>query len=73
MNANETVKWEGNKAVIGHNFFRWTFGVLEWLCLSVSLARDCSFMETQQWQLAGEWVWREGKGKVEGVGCEVIG
>ena len=34
-------------------------------------------METQQWQLAGEWVWREGKGKgkekVEGVGCEVIG
>ena len=30
-------------------------------------------METQQWQLAGEWVWREERGKVEGVGCEVIG
>ena len=42
-----------NKTII-ELLIRWTSRVLEWLCLSVSLARDRFFMETLQWPLAGE-------------------
>ena len=64
----------GNEAIICELFviFQVDFWSLEWLCLSVSLARDCSFMETLRWPLDGEWVeGEEGKGGGGGViGCE---
>ena len=45
---------------------------MEWLCLSVSLARDRSFMETPQWPLDGEWVeGGEGKSGRGMIGCEI--
>ena len=45
---------------------------MEWLCLSVSLARDRFFMETLQWPLDGEWIGRWEKGRWGGgvIGCE---
>ena len=52
-----------NKSIIYELLTRWSFGVLEWLCLSMSLARDHSFMETLQWPLAGELVWWEERRK----------
>ena len=62
----------GNEAIIVNysSFFRWTSGVLEWLCLSVSLARDRSFMETLQWPLDGEWVWKQRRGKGGECACD---
>ena len=53
------------------SLIRWTSGVLEWLCLSLSLARDHSFMETMRWPLDGEWV-EGGKGE-GGVSVQVMG
>ena len=61
----------GNEAIICELFviFQVDFWSLEWLCLSVSLARDRSFMETLWWPLDGEWVeGEEGEGGGGGGG-----